>query len=178
MNTGGRPFSRIGFDHSHEHYNKRLKQEYTGLLNKEDICFLEKLQLCLPEINEYLSNMDEKFSKADDETVEAHKEMTESFIKRFIDDIRKIEQKLQCNPFANDKFQKLNSPFIFVERIVTETSKMFDEGKAQYSDYVHKRLYAEINDVQNCPIKKNYYKLPSHGNILRKQSPHIRLSNK
>ena len=75
--------------------------------------------------------MDEKFSKADDETVEAHKEMTESFIKRFIDDIRKIEQKLQCNPFANDKFLTLNSPFIFIERIVTNTTRMFDEGKSQ-----------------------------------------------
>ena len=98
--------------------------------------------------------MDEKFSKAEEETIEVHKEMTESFIKQSINDVRKVKQKLQCNPFANDKFQKLNSSFIFVARIVIETSRMSDEGKAQYNDYVHKRLNAEINDVQNCPIKK------------------------
>ena len=171
VNTGGRPFSKIGFDHSHEHCNKRIKQECIGLLNKEDKRFPEKLQLCLPEINEYLSNMDEKFSKADDETVEAHKKMTETFIKPFMDDIRKIGQKLTCNPFANDKFQKLNSPFIFVERIVTETSKMFDEGKAQYSDYVHKRLYAEINDVQNCPIKKKLLQAAIPWEYFKKTEP-------
>lgn len=178
VNTGGRPFSKIGFDHSHEHCNKRIKQEYTDLLNQKDRRFLEKLQLCLPQVNEYLSITDEKFSIADEETAEVRKEMTESFIKRYVSDVRQVKRKLQFNPFANDKFQKLSSSFVFLERIVTETGKMFDEGKAQYNEYVQKRLYAGNEDVQNSPIKKNNYKLPSHGNILRKESPQIKLTNK
>ena len=42
VNTGGRSFSKIGFDHSHEHCNKRLKQEYTGLLLRSFSCACQK----------------------------------------------------------------------------------------------------------------------------------------
>ena len=57
--TTGLPFSKIDFDQTQEHNNKRVKSTagYIDLVNNEDKKYLRKLEDCLPEMHDYLSNI-------------------------------------------------------------------------------------------------------------------------
>ena len=60
VNTKGVNFSNIAMDQGQEHSNKKIKaiSGYIDQVNDGDRTFLRKLELCLPEINEYLTNME------------------------------------------------------------------------------------------------------------------------
>ena len=57
VNTRGNDFSKIALDQAQEHNNKKIESTagYIELVNRENKEFLRKLELCLPEIHQYLS---------------------------------------------------------------------------------------------------------------------------
>ena len=59
VNTAGISSSKIGYDQSQEHNNKKVKSTagYIDLVNNEDTIFLRKLEVCLPEIHKYLTSI-------------------------------------------------------------------------------------------------------------------------
>ena len=65
VNSVGLQFSKIAFDQKHEHNNKEVKSSsgYINLANKEDLDFLRKLEIALPEMHSYLEEIEGK-SKA------------------------------------------------------------------------------------------------------------------
>ena len=65
VNTRGNTFSKIAMDQAQEHNNKKIKSTagYIDQVNQEDKRFLQKIELCCPEIHQYLIELEVKNTK-------------------------------------------------------------------------------------------------------------------
>ena len=119
VNTSGNTFSKIAMDQAQEHNNKKIKSSagYIDLVNTEDKRFLQKIELCWPEIHQYLSDMEGP------PNADGHKEKTSTFIMKFRNDCSKVYNKVLTNPFSKTEFSKLNSAYIFPELVEQDLKK-------------------------------------------------------
>ena len=110
-NTKGNDFSKISLDQAQEHSDKKTKSTagYIELVNREDKEFLRKLELCLPEIHQYLIDIECSSASMN----QHHKESSKSFLLKFTEDCKKVHSKILTNPFSCPNFCRLN---IFVHR--------------------------------------------------------------
>ena len=85
--TSNAEFSDIAFDHKHEQMNKEIRSTsgFINLVNKEDQDFLRKLEVCCPEINQFLSEIG-----TEDVKIPKHKEQTASFVQNFVQDCQRL----------------------------------------------------------------------------------------
>ena len=77
VSTRGNTFSKIAMDQAQEHNNKKIKSSgsgYIDLVNTEDKRFLQKIELCWPEIHQYLVEV-EGHPEA-----QGHKEITQNYL--------------------------------------------------------------------------------------------------
>ena len=115
VNTKGNDFSKIALDQAQEHCNKKIKSTagYIDLVNYDDKEFLRKLELCLPEMHQYLTNFECSSSFIN----QRHKESSKSFNIKFIEDCKKVYSKILTNPFSCSDFRRLNSSYLFPDVI-------------------------------------------------------------
>ena len=88
----------------------------------EDKRFLKKIELCWPEIHQYLVDI-EGHPEA-----QGHQEKSDAFITAFNKDCSKVSEKVITNPFSTTEFTKLNSSYIFPEIVVKDCAKVFTIG--------------------------------------------------
>ena len=174
VNTRGNTFSRIALDQAQEHNNKKIKSTagYIDLVNQEDKQFLQKIELCWPEVHQYLVEV-EGSSKP-----QGHKEKSNLFIHNFRVDCNKVHEKVLTNPFCNVEFIKLNSAFLFPELIVCDTVKVFKEGPNQYEEFCRTRFTIGTHDVIKSKITKNFFKLPKDADMVHVENPRIVINDK
>ena len=87
---------------------------------------LRKLEVYLPEIHEYLTNIKPE-AKA-----KSHKEVgITSFVAKFKSDCQKTCSKIVRNPFTDQLFRKVNSLFIFPASICDSADNVLDLGETQ-----------------------------------------------
>ena len=173
INTKGNKFSNIAMDQAQEHSNKKIKSTagYIDLVNDSDKTYLRKLELCLPEIDQYLNYIENTSTPSS-----KHKEVKSSFINKFISDCRKVDEKLLINPFAEETFFKLNTNYIFPEVIVNDTEKVFNVGHVQYEEFRKSRFIEGSKVVIDDKIKKNQLKLPKDATEVQIESPSIKIT--
>ena len=60
VNTRGNSFSKIAMNQAQKHNNKKVKSVsgYINLVNQEDKKLLKKIELCWPEIHQYLESFE------------------------------------------------------------------------------------------------------------------------
>ena len=153
VNTRGNTFSKIAMDQAQEHNNKMIKSSGSGyiyLVNTEDKRFLQKIELCWPEIHQYLGEV-EGHPEA-----QGHKEITESLISRFSEDCSKVYNKFITNPFSSTEFTKLNSSHIFPEVVVNDCQKVFKIGIEQYSEFCRTRFILGTHHIIDSKISKKF----------------------
>lgn len=166
-------FSKMAFDQSLEQNNKKIKATngYINVVNTKNEKFLRMLEVCTPEIQEYLEGF------GDNESPAKHKEAVQPFIKLFLSHCSKVLAMLQMNPYKEEQLKKINNTaFIFPEAIVNDAAKVFDIGLGQYDDFVHSRFVLGSSDVINTPIPRNGLKLPKDADKVALESPQIRLA--
>ena len=110
-----------------------------------------------------------------------HKEMTKSFIAKFINDVREVKAKAFINPFMCQQFQKINCDFIFPDVIVQDCSKAFTEGKIQYDEFRWTRFVEGSKDVlptniSKCTLSRNNFKLPKDLATVIIENPRVAIS--
>ena len=149
-------FSSIACDQAHEQTNKLInsKSGLADVLNKEDSKYLRKLEATIPEIHFYLEEV-EGGAKP-----QSHKETSKSFVKAFIDDIRRVRDHVSTNPFLEKGARKVNSSLIMPARVIEDMEKVFRIGVDQYKLYNETRFVKGSADVLNTSIKTNQLKLP------------------
>ena len=98
VNTKGNAFSKIALDQAQEHNNKKIKSTsgYIDVVNFEDKDSLRKLELCFPEIDQYLNEVEGSSASN-----HHHRETEEPFLERFEKDFRKVSSKVITNPFSH-----------------------------------------------------------------------------
>ena len=173
VDTAGTAFSKIGYDQTQEHNNKKVKSTagYIDLVNKEDTAFLRKLELSLPEIHDYIDGVNtQKKSKT-------HKECAPAFVTQFKCDCQKLYSKITRNPFNDSIFRKVNSDFIFPSAILEDSRKVFKVGSTQYQEFVKNRFVIGCEDVLKTPIKHNALKLPKNVSVVVAENPRIKISS-
>jgi hypothetical protein len=81
--TSNAKFSDIAFDHKYEQMNKEIKSTcgYIYLVYKEDHDFFRKLDVCCPEINQFLSEIG-----TDDVRYQNTENKLPSFVQKFVQD--------------------------------------------------------------------------------------------
>ena len=171
------PFSKMPLDQCHEQNNKEIKSRsgYINLVNNENTDFLRKLEICLPEFQQFL---DAKESKESDENKpRKHKEQYDSFIMKYQNDCKKVYSNITLNPFLTTQFQKLSTPpQFFPEAIVKDCDKVFNIGVSQYESFISDRLVKGIISI-DTKITKNQLKLPKHQERVSSLTPRIKLTN-
>ena len=172
VNTKGVKFSNIALDQAQEHNNKRIKSigGYINLVNDGDKEFLRKLEVCIPEINQYLLEPEPRSETK-------HKEVSENFVKKFISDCNKVDEKVLTNPFRQQRFIKLNSSYIYPEVIQNDSEKVFQLGMDQYKDFQKTRFIEGTLDVIESKISKNMLKLPKDSNVVQIQTPCLKITD-
>ena len=167
-------FSKMAYDQKHEQNNKKIKSTsgYINLGNKEDKSFLRKLEICFPEILQYLEVFEDENVDLGDPKL---KEQSVTFGEGFHKDCAKVSSKLVTNPFSNLQFQKLNSTLLFPNIIVNDCKRLFEIGKKQYKNFVETRFILGSADVIQTPIPKNSLKLPANLKAVLNDSPQIKL---
>ena len=166
-------FNGVSYDQKHENNNKYIKSTggYIDLVNRDDKSQMRKLEICLPEVLQYLDRVEGKTKKT------KHKEELDTFSKKFVEDSRKVFSKISTNPFVEDSFVKLNSPVRFPDVIVQDCAKVFLIGDQQYHNFVSTRFIFGTEDVVNSSIPKNNLKLPSSlSSVAKIDSPQIKFS--
>ena len=167
-------FSKMTYDQCHEQNNKAIKSTsgYINLVNKEDKDFLQKVEICSPEIRQFLEQVDnDKVPQSQN-----HKEQSSAFSKRYIRDCNKVYSRFTTNPFSAIQFQKINTPLLFPEVIVEDSKTIFVIGEAQYQEYVISRFITGSADVIQTPICRNSLKLPQNIMSIGDTSPQIKLT--
>ena len=90
--------------------------------------------------------------------VQGHEETSTTFTSKFINDYKKVHQKVITNPFLSSKFCKLNKTFIFTGVTAEDQSVVFKVGRKQYNNFSHSRfIYGK--DSLDSKISKNQLKL-------------------
>ena len=133
VSTRDNSFSKIAMDQAQEHNNKKIKSvsNYINLINQENKKRLEKIELCWPEIHQYLESFER--SPVD----QGHKEKTSSFVAAFNKDCIKVYGKILMNPFSTDsQFCKLNSSYIFPDVVSLDSKQVFVLGENLYSEFL------------------------------------------
>ena len=175
VNTRGNKFSKIAMDQAQEHNNKKIKSSgsgYIDLVNIEDKAFLEKIELCWPEMHQYFVAVEGPPDS------QGHKESTARFISKFCKDCSKVYDAVLTYPFSTAEFSKLNSSFIFPEAVVTDSMKVFTVGKDQYGDFCRTRFVLCTHDIITSKISKNDFKLPKDSDIVKVENPRITVNDK
>ena len=119
VNTRGNSFSKIAMDQAEKHNNKKIKSVsgYINLINQEIKKPLEKIELCWPEIHQYLESFEGS------PVAQGHKEKTPSFVAPFNKDCIKVYENILMDPFSSDSlFCKRNLLYIFPD-VVSRDSK-------------------------------------------------------
>ena len=121
VNVRGNEFSKIAMDQAQEQNNKKIKSTsgYIDLVNKENDLFLKKLEVCWPEIYSYLDEVDGTPEP------QGHKEKAPSFVSKFIDNCKRVYQKVVTNPFLSTEFCMFNSTYIFPDVIAEDSKHVF-----------------------------------------------------
>ena len=166
-------FNGVAYDQKHENNNKHIKSTggYIDLVNREDKAHMRKLEICLPEVLQYLENCEGKKSKT------KHKEQSDLFSSRFLKDCKTILDHMTTNPFSEDNFKKINSPVYFPEAIIQDCDKVFQIGYSQYRNFVMTRFILGTEDVITSSIRKNNLKLPSAlASLQKRDSVQIKFS--
>ena len=171
VNIRGNKFSKIAMDQAQEQNNKNLKSTsgYIDLVNKEDDRFLKKLEVCWPEVHSYLDEIDGSPDP------QCHKESTPAFVSKFIDDCKKVHQKVVTNPFLSSEFCMLNSTYIFPDVIAEDSKRVISIGAQQYLDFCKSRFVIG-KDALGKKISKNLLKLPKDSDTLQKECSHITIN--
>ena len=103
---------------------------YINLVNTENKWFLENLEICWPEIHQYLESLDGPPEG------QGHKEKTPTFIANFSKDYMKVYNNILTNPFSeNSQFHKLNSAYIYPDVIVKDSERVFTLGSELYLEF-------------------------------------------
>ena len=132
---------------------------------------MRKLEICLPEILQYLDKVESKAKKT------THKEESDEFSKKFVEDCRNVMSQMAMNPFKEDSFKKLNTTTCFPSVIVQDCAKVFQIGDQQYETFVSTRFIFGTEDVINSSIHKNNLKLPSSlSSVAKGDSPQLKFS--
>ena len=173
VNIRGNTFSKISLDHAQEHNNNKIKSTagYIELVNQKNKEFLRKLELCLPEIDQYLSEIERPSTPQD------HKEVSPTFIYKFMVDCRKVHVKILTNPFAHTHICRLNTTYLFPEVIVNYSEIVFTLGDKQYQEFRQKRFVDGSLDVIKSKITKNMLKLPKDANDVEIENLRILVSS-
>ena len=132
-------------------------------MNNKDQNFLRKLEICCPEVNIYLNEME----KEERVSQTKHQEEYSSFIIKYIQDCKKVFAKLTINPFIENEFQKLDVSSIFPDSITAESKIVTHIGSGQYEKFLKDRFIMIKEDVTS-KITKNNLKLPHSANLLRR----------
>ena len=163
------PFSKIALDQCHEQNNKIIKSR-SGLedqLNKEDKGFLRQLENIMPEIIDYLQDMDNLggWSKT------SHDESHPNFIKKFMKDVKSVYSKISTNPFLMTIPKRINSDVIFPACVLEGMEQVFTIGKPLVTQYVQNRIILGTESVINTKISVNSLKLPREAEKHIKDNP-------
>ena len=175
VNTRGNAFSKIAMDQAQEHNNKKIKSSgsgYIDLVNTEDKRFLQKIELCWPEMYIYFVDVEGP------PEAQGHKETATLFISTFNEDGSKVYNKLLTNPFSNAEFTKLNSAYIFPEVVVKDSGKVFTIGSEQYSEFCLTRFTFGSHDIITSKITKNVLKLPKDSDTVQVENPRITVNDR
>ena len=107
---------------------------------------LEKIELCWPEIYQYLESFEGS------PVAQGHKEKTSSFVAAFNKDCIKVYENILMNPFStNQQFCKLN-PYIFPDVVSWDSKRVFVLGENLYSDFLYTRLVVCSDDLNKKMI--------------------------
>ena len=171
VNIRGNKFSKIPMDQAQEQNNKKIKSTsgYIDLVNKEDDRFLKKLEVCWPEVLNYLDKVEGP------PVPQGHKESAPAFVSKFIGDCQKVHQKVVTNPFLSSEFCMLNSTYIFPDAIVEDSKKVFSVGAQQYLNFCKSR-FVYGKDTLDTKISKNLLKLPKDSDTVQKEIPRITIN--
>ena len=167
--TSNAEFSDIAFDHKHEQMNKEIKSTcgYINLVYKEDHDFLRKLEVCCPEINQFLSEIG-----TDDVRYQNTENKLPHSCKSLFKTVKVASKPLFHN--STSLFQKLIMPIYVYPQIITEDSgNLFVIGEEQYEDIVETRFVILSLDVVKGVISRNSLKLPKDSNSIVEASPKI-----
>ena len=170
VNKTSTKFSKMGFDQSLEQCNKNIKSPsgISCLLNKKDKEFLRKLEHVLPEIEDYLDNVESCTNVKDAK----HKEESPGFISKFLSDCSKVRNAISTNPFTHDQAVKLNSTDLFPRVVLKGMEEVFRVGIIQFNEYNRTRFVLGKCDVISTKIEMNKLKLPKNAeNLLTLESP-------
>ena len=162
---------KIAIDQAQEQNNKKIKSTsgYIDLVNKENDLFLKKLEVCWPEIYSYLDEVDGTPEP------QGHKEKAPSFVSKFIDNCKRVYQKVVTNPFLSTEFCMLNSTYIFPDVIAEDSKQVFKIGIQQYSDFCKSRFVLG-KDSLATKIPRNALKLPKDSDNIQKECNRISIN--
>ena len=91
-----------------------------------------------------------------------HHKDTESFRKRFVEDIEKLSGKFLVNPFDSEEFTAVNNKtIIFDEGIIQSVKTLSALGEKQFKEFWERRLVTADVPISE-DIKKNNLRLPKH----------------